>query len=149
MLARLHHIVILFVCLAILAVVFVFRVDELGLYLFGYKWPLHRLFHHPFGLKCALCGLTHSFYSLAHGDFQKAFQFHRLGPIIFAFILFQIPYRIWAIAIGPGEINKKLRRINALFAAIVLLAVFVNWLAYLGSHFAIFAKWGPLAGLLK
>lgn len=33
---------------------------------------------------CFTCGLTRSFASVAHGDFQHAFYMHLLGPVLFA-----------------------------------------------------------------
>jgi hypothetical protein len=50
------------------------------------------------GLPCPGCGLTRSFISLAHGDLSAAVQFNPAGPMLFALLAFQIPYRSWQIA---------------------------------------------------
>ena len=110
-----------------------FQFKESELYLFGFKSPLYCFLYHTVGIKCALCGLTRSFGSLAHGNFQQAINFHLLGPAIFALICFQLPYRIYALIIRPKRMNRKLMKINSLFAVIILIAVFVNWLVYLGG----------------
>jgi len=128
-----HHIIILILCVIILAASLLFRVNEAELYLFGFKWPLRCFLYHTFGIKCALCGLTRSVCSLAHGNFQQAINFHLLGPAIFALICFQLPYRIYALIIRPKRVNRKIMRINSLFAVTVLIAIFVNWLVYLGG----------------
>ena len=119
--------------MAILIASLLFQVNGTGLYLFGFKWPLNCLLYDTFGIKCALCGLTRSFCSLSHGNFAQALSLHFLGPPIFAFILFQIPYRIWVIIIHPKRMNRKLIKINLALAVTLLIAIFVNWLIYLGG----------------
>jgi len=128
-----HHIIILILCVVILTASLLFRLNEAELYLFGFKWPLRCFLYHTVGIKCALCGLTRSVCSLAHGNFQQAIKFHLLGPAIFALICFQLPYRIYALIINPKRMSRKLIKINSLFAVIILIAIFVNWLVYLGG----------------
>ena len=112
----------------------VFDADQLGLRLFGFKWPIHCALKHTLGMKCALCGITHSFCAMADGNFSSAVQYHRLGPAIFGFIIFQIPYRIWAIAISPKRINVMIRKVHTALIAVVIAAIFINWLIYLGGR---------------
>jgi len=128
---KVHHIIILILCIVILTASLLFRVNEAELYLFGFKWPLRCFLYHTLGIKCALCGLTRSVCSLAHGNLQQAIKFHLLGPPIFALICFQLPYRIYALIIHPKRMNRKIMKINSLFAVTVLIAIFLNWLAYL------------------
>jgi len=128
-----HHIIILVLCVVILTASLLFQVNESELYLFGFKSPLYCFLYHTVGIKCALCGLTRSFGSLAHGNFQQAINFHLLGPAIFALICFQLPYRIYVLIIHPKRMNRKLIKIHSLFAVTVLIAIFLNWLAYLGG----------------
>ena len=77
--------------------------------------------------------MTRSFSALGHRELSKALQYHVLGPLVFGFIIFQIPYRIWAIAKMPKLINKTIRKSHAVFAATVIFAVFINWFIYLGG----------------
>jgi len=130
----LFHTIILFVCIAIIAAARIFRIDVLGLYFFGLKWPMHCLLHSVFDVKCAFCGMTRSFIALANGDLAAALQYHFLGPVFFAFTVFQIPYRIWALAISPRRVNIKIRKAHNYFAVIILAAILVNWLIYLGGR---------------
>ncbi|MHC4693265.1 MAG: DUF2752 domain-containing protein, partial [Planctomycetota bacterium] len=85
------------------------------------------------GIKCALCGLTRSFCSLAHGNWQKSIKFHVLGPIIFAFTCFQIPYRIYGVIIYPRTINRRLIKINLSLTVAISILVLVNWFVYIGG----------------
>ncbi len=69
-------------------------------------------FHNVTGVPCPGCGLTRSFVCLAHGQIAAAFEFHPLGPLLFAgavasvFFAFWTPpnlsYRAqkWALALG-------------------------------------------------
>lgn len=132
-LQKVHHIIILFICIAILIASLLFHLSNGELYLFGFKWPLQCFLYQTFGVKCALCGLTRSFCSLAHGDVYWALKLHIMGPAIFVFICLQIPYRIWAIIIQPKKMNKNLINMSWFVGAILLLAIFVNWLVYLGG----------------
>jgi len=120
-------------CVAILAGSLLLQIREGELFLFGYKWPHRCPLYEIVGIKCALCGLTRSFCSLAHGDWQQSLEFHVLGPIIFAFTCFQIPYRIYGVIIHPRAINRRLIRINLSLTVTVSILIFINWLIYLGG----------------
>lgn len=130
---KVHHIIILLLCVAILAASFLFQHNQSGIYLFGFKWPHHCLLRHGFGIKCALCGLTRSFCSLAHGNLAQALRFHFLGLPIFAFICLQVPYRMYGLIIHPRKMNRKLIKVNSILAVTILIAIFANWLVYLGG----------------
>ena len=129
-----YNLIILIVCVVVLAGAFILEVDQLGLWLFGIKWPMHCFLYHTFGIKCALCGLSRSFCSLADGDLAGSFGFHPLGPLLFFFTVFQVPYRLYAYSIRPRRIRAKYRRAHAIFAVIVLVSILVNWLFYLGGR---------------
>jgi hypothetical protein len=55
--------------------------------------PSRRLF----GLNCPGCGLTRSIIHLAEGDWRASWRSHRLGGIMAALIVFQVPYRLLAL----------------------------------------------------
>jgi len=128
-----NHTIILVLCVVILTASLLFRVNESELYLFGFKWPLRCFLYHTVGIKCALCGLTRSVCSLAHGNFRDAINFHLLGPAIFALICFQLPYRIYALIIHPKKMNRKLIKIHLSLAVTISILIFLNWLVYLGG----------------
>jgi hypothetical protein len=54
-----------------------------------------------FGMKCPGCGLTPLIVHLAHGDLKSSVELHRLGWLMAAVIVFQIPYR----ALAPHRAN--------------------------------------------
>ena len=84
------------------------------------------------GVKCALCGLTRSFSSMAEGDVSAAVQFHPLDPAISVLVCLQIPYRIHALWAVRAE-NRRLR-LTGIYSAIIFAgALLINWLVYLGG----------------
>ncbi len=129
----LYHIAILLLCAAILLFSLLLHVKEGELYLFGFKWPHRCPLYDIVGIKCALCGLTRSFCSLTHGNLLAGLKFHTVGPLFFAFICFQIPYRIYAVIIQPGKMNRKLIKINLSLTVTISILILVNWFVYLGG----------------
>jgi hypothetical protein len=129
----LHHAIILAICVFIIIGAFVLNGDEAGVYFFGFALPMQCPLHQAVGLKCSLCGLTRSVCLFAHGNFSQSFKLHAIGPAIFAFIVWQIPYRMWAIYVHPRQVNRKLVTLNSVWFAVLLAAIFVNWLIYLGG----------------
>jgi len=60
------------------------------------------------GLDCPGCGLTRCFVSLAHGDVARAWSFNPMGMLLFAVVVFQVPYRlaqIWRVRRGWPEMG--------------------------------------------
>lgn len=129
----LSHIAILLLCAVILFFSLLLDEEEGKLYLFGYKWPHRCPLYETVGIKCALCGLTRSLCSMAHGNWHQSIKFHVLGPIIFAFTCFQIPYRIYGVFIHPRAINRRLIKINLSLAVAISILVLVNWFVYIGG----------------
>jgi hypothetical protein len=130
---KVQHKIILAACVVILSGAALLHISADELYFFGYKWPVNCLLYQTFGIKCSLCGLTRSFCSLAHGDFRASVKFHSLGPAVFVFTCFQIPYRIYHLIIKPGGANRILTRLNVGLVVILATAILVNWFIYLGG----------------
>jgi hypothetical protein len=53
--------------------------------------------------------------------------------VIFLFICLQVPYRILALAVRPRKPNKKILKIGLGMGVLIIMAVLVNWLVYLGG----------------
>jgi hypothetical protein len=128
-----HHIVILAVCIAILTAAILLQVNEAGLSLLGFNWPLRCFLYETFGIKCSLCGLTRSLTWMAHGNLQESIRLHHIGPAVFAFICLQIPYRIGAVTIFSEKLTKRWARVNLYIAILLCAAILINWLIYLGG----------------
>ena len=133
MTVKYYNLAVLLICVFVIAVSVTCRVNEIGFSIFGFKWQMHCLSKHIFGINCALCGMTHSFCALGHGNLAKALEYHKMGVLLFFFILFQIPYRICAITLRSSR-TKKMERFNAFLAIVVLAALIINWLIYLGGR---------------
>ena len=128
-----YHAVILAGSLAVLAGSFVLRPHAEGLSLFGYRWPFHCWLHETFGLRCALCGMSRSFCSLAHGDIAAALRFHALGPVAFVLFCLEVPYRAYALFRLPKALPNGLKRIHLGAVGLAAAAIGANWLLYLGG----------------
>jgi len=94
---------------------------------------MHCFLYYNFGIKCALCGLTRSFCSLAHGNLHESLTYHILGPAIFIFVCLQIPYRIYALVVYPKAVGRKPARLSMIVTAALAAALLINWLIYIGG----------------
>ncbi len=65
----------------------------------GEGWTVPELctYHRLTGYDCPGCGMTRSFISMAHGQWQRAWHYHPFGSILFLYIAAQIPFHIWQI----------------------------------------------------
>lgn len=102
----------LLVCAALVAVGMLLVVDEVGVRVWGGKWHVHHLLHNGIGDGCLMCRLVRSFVAAGHGRFVQAFEYHWLGVVAFAFLLYEIGYRICAIVKNPKRLSQKVRRIH-------------------------------------
>ena len=130
---RICHAVVLSLCAGVLAAAFALRPHAEGVTLFGCAWPWRCWLHELFGIQCALCGMSRSFCSLAHGDIRASLAFHPLGPALFAVFCCEIPYRIRALLTRPGPREIWLVRIHAGLVLLVCAALLFRWLFYLGG----------------
>ena len=130
--ARVGHIVVLALCVLAVSGSLLLRYGGEGLYLFGIEWPVGCPLYQNFGIKCALCGLTRSFSSIAKGDVSAAAQFHPLGPALFVFVCLQIPCRIYSLLATRVE-DRRLRLRGICVAAVLAGALLINWFVYLGE----------------
>lgn len=128
---RHFDIVVLVICIGIVGGAWAFSVEKVAEGVFGLAWPGRCFLYHTFGIRCALCGMTRSFCAITACDITGAIRYHHLGPIVFGFIIFQIPYRIWTIVTSPKQRLIKVRKTHAVLGGLILVAVFVDWLIYL------------------
>jgi hypothetical protein len=83
------------------------------------------------GIRCPGCGLTRSMIHLAEGDWQAAWRAHRLGGLLAIVILFQVPYRLFALR-RPGRPLLSAFWLTA-FAYALIATFVVNWLLDLAA----------------
>jgi hypothetical protein len=79
------------------------------------------------GLNCPGCGLTRSFIHLAEGDWAASWRCHRLGGLLAAVLILQVPYRLVALR-RHGRPLIPTRWQGRLGLALIALLI-VNWLA--------------------
>lgn len=79
------------------------------------------------GIKCPGCGLTRSIIHLAEGDWRASWRNHRLGALMAAVLLFQVPYRL--LALRRPETPLIPPRWQAALGIALIVLLFANWLA--------------------
>jgi len=130
---RATHIVILLVCGTIVAASFILDVDDGGVYIFGWRWPLKCSMRERFGVNCATCGLTRAFCYAAHGDIARAFEMNPVWPAVATAVLLEIVYRLAALAVWPRKLGTKLVTGHAWVMVGVALLLIGHWFLYLGG----------------
>lgn len=125
--ARQRHLFFAALAIVVAGLAFALQVQDDRVALAGFAdYPLPHLCmsRSMFGVTCPGCGLTRSFVHLAHGDWQASWRAHRLGWLMAAVVLFQLPYRAWMLA---GRRDALPPRVVQLFAAIVVALLIINW----------------------
>jgi hypothetical protein len=105
----LYHVVLLTICSAVISLALVLSVraqTQVVLPVLGSPLPELCMMRRYTGVGCPGCGMTRCFISLAHGDWRGAMQYNFAGPLLFAMMAFQIPFRtvqLWRIRRGMPE----------------------------------------------
>ncbi len=91
------------------------------------------LFRQLVGLNCPSCGLTRSFISCGHFLPGPAWSYNPVGPVLWTFVLLQIPYRILRLAWPDLEKRTDRHDLRANLGLLITFAglLIVNWLVYL------------------
>ena len=98
--------------------------------IFGFKTPilcLHRLIYNQ---PCAGCGLTRSFVCIGHGDFEKAYSYHKLGIPLYILVILQIPIRIYLLKTGIYGYTKFMKRLIWVPAILAGIMLIIHWLIF-------------------
>ena len=85
--------------------------------------PMRRFF----GISCPACGVTRSVVYLLHVRPCYSFTVHRLGWLVLALIVFQIPYRAFCLT-GRGRLCNSWTYGPDIVLTSFLLLLVVNWL---------------------
>lgn len=134
---RQSHLLVLGVCLFILAAAAILHPGERSdsrLRLAGRPLPGLCVMRQLTGLPCPGCGLTRSIVSAVHGDVGDSFFYHRLGGLVFLYVLLQALTRLgWLLSSGWRSRSERWGTLidRALVPLAVLLAI--NWVFTLGE----------------
>ena len=94
--------------------------------------PHFCLFDKVFHIHCPVCGTTRALCEVAKGNVGQALELNYTSLLVAAFILFQIPLRIFSLLH-----KRSVRQVNAIskYSGYVLLIIIVlNWFADLGLY---------------
>ncbi len=126
------HLILALIFIAITIVPFFFTIDDIGTKCFGFRWPLHCALYSLTGQKCALCGMTRSFSSMAHLKFALAFRYHLVGPILYCFFIFAGIYHILASLKAPRPLPKRIEKTYKYLLVIIIALLIINWVLEIG-----------------
>lgn len=73
-----------------------------ALTLLGWELPPLCLSRILLDRECLGCGMTRSFTYMGHLDPAGAWRLHKLGPLLYALVAAQIPYRAWRLLRPAG-----------------------------------------------
>ena len=80
------------------------------------------------GYPCPTCGITRSFYATTHLNFQEAFQFHHLGPVLYLILLIVFVIFSWELSrrkvIHLGLKSQYLYYLLYIFATLMIVRWF-------------------------
>lgn len=80
------------------------------------------------GYSCPSCGLTHSFHETSHLNFNKAFSYHLLGPILYFGLMFYL-VKLLVETITKRRIQINLNRTVRWIAIVVIAGSWIGfWL---------------------
>lgn len=118
-------------CAAMLLLAVVLRVDGQGgvrlPYGAGPPLPGICLTRNVLHTDCPGCGMTRSFVAMADGQVARAYSLHRVGPILFIYVLLQVPLRAYALITGKQGPLAVLSRYSAPTIWAFIIALLVNW----------------------
>ena len=85
-----------------------------------------------FGVKCPGCGLTRSFIDLSRGDWDSAWNHHRLGWLLALAVLLQVPYRLLSLRHPhPPLLGIWFPRV---FGYLLIGALVANWMLLITGY---------------
>jgi len=81
------------------------------------------------GYNCPTCGLSRSFYAMAHLNFSNAFNYHLFGPLLYLSIVI-----VFLKSAGEIALNKKIRiavpaKIFRIFITLIASGWFIFWIS--------------------
>ncbi|GAE87293.1 hypothetical protein JCM21531_648 [Acetivibrio straminisolvens JCM 21531] len=95
---------------------------------FDFKIPGSCLFKNATGLNCPSCGMTRSFVSISHFDFEGALRYNMAGILVYVWCLMEIIYRTLRVLTKNYSILlKPLRYLTNIVIAIAIVVAAVNW----------------------
>jgi hypothetical protein len=133
----LYHVVVLTICTGVIALAFLLSVRDQTQVLvpvLGAPLPELCMMKRSTGLNCPGCGMTRCFISLAHGDLRAAWSYNPAGPLLFAILAAQIPFRLLQLArIRMGLPELRVWLVTQIVFTVLGVLMIGQWLWRLGG----------------
>ncbi len=135
------HWVVLAACLAILLGALLLTPSNGQLRLGPITLPGLCMLRETTGIPCPGCGLTRSLVAAVRGDWSSSFAFHRLGPVVFVYLILQAAYRaVWIGVPAARRVSRPPGRLLDLSLIPLAVLIFLNWIPTL---MALVGRAGP------
>lgn len=101
------------------------------LYPYAEEWVKHIapgcLFRRLTGVPCLLCGMTRSMAAAAHGDFERSFRLHLLGPPLFFLVIAGTAVLALETLLGRDVLPRPGKEARRAVLRAVLAALVAAW----------------------
>ena len=128
-----YHLVILILATSVLVLAALLSEKEGSVFIPFTDFPMPGVctFKSMTGLDCPGCGLTRSFVHLVRANFARAWQFNPAGILVFAVVVFQVPYRSIQLYRNWKSLPRKTWGKGAHLLWFVVIGLFAQWISRL------------------
>ena len=78
-------------------------------------------------INCPICGMTRSFAAIGHYKFGDSCHYHRMGILLYLFLLAQIPYRMARLISERDDVSLQRKMLFHPVFTFAVVLLFVNW----------------------
>ena len=123
------HWVVLVACLAIFVGAAILTPSNGQLRIGPITLPGLCMLRETTGIPCPGCGLTRSLVAAVRGDWSSSFAYHRLGPVLFVYLILQAAYRaVWIGVPAARRVSRLPGRLLDLSLIPLAALIFLNWI---------------------
>lgn len=95
---------------------------------YGFALPAMCMSEKLFGVHCPGCGMTRSFVAFAHGNWREAFRQHRLGPLVYLYLLALFVLHAYGAVTNRRALPRPLVHAHHWGGMAVVILLLLNWI---------------------